>query len=900
VRRLRAWALRLAGAFTRGRRMRELDAELHSHLEMHIEHNIRGGMTAEDARRHALIAAGGLQAARDAYRDRTGVPALESLAQDVRFAFRMLRKAPGFTAAAVLVLALGIGVNGAMFSLINALLLRPIVPGSPELVGVYSGSTARPDAFRPFSFPEFVDIRERNGAFDELVAESPLRTGITENGVTTSVPTMLVSSNYFRALGIRMAAGRAFSLDEERPASRVAVAVVSDAYWRRHGRTPDIIGRRLMVNNRPLTIVGVAPERFHGTMPVMSTELWLPFGAAAVIAGDGLAATRAVADDRDVRTLLLAGTLKRGLSIEEANARLAPVAAALAAAYPQYNRDQALLVQTRSRTGRGPQPRRDNEPAIAATLLMAISGLVLLVACLNLANMQLARGSVRRQEIAVRLALGGGRARIVRQLVIEGLLLSVFATVAALAFGWWAAARFLAAAGAVAGTPIVLDVSPDARVLAALAAACFVSTLLFALGPAWKLSGPDLVSSLKPGVPFGSRARRARLPGLLVAGQVALSLALLVAAGAFARAAANAASADPGFALEGGILATIDPRLAGFSEDEGRAALGEVLERIRALPEVRAASAASIVPLGSFGDGRVITAGERTAFATFTVIGARYFDALGLPVLSGREFTGSEEASAPGDPVAIVDRTLAERLFGEQPALGQLLQIVEMDESTRTTARIVGIVPPVRHDLGGPPDPHIYVPSGRHYRSPMTIHVRTGPGREAAMFEPIREAIRNADAQLPLLSVMTLRAHRDATATLQVMLIAVRGFATFGTVALLLAVAGVYGLRAYLVAQRTRELGIRIALGATRGRVVGELVRDGARVAAAGIGGGLLLAVGLVQLLRQAELLFEVRPLDPVILAGASFALAAAVAAATYIPARRAVRVDPAVALRPE
>jgi hypothetical protein len=325
-----------------------------------------------------------------------------------------------------------------------------------------------------------------------------------------------------------------------------------------------------------------------------------------------------------------------------------------------------------------------------------------------------------------------------------------------------------------------------------------------------------------------------------------------------------------------------------------------VLERIRVLPGVRAASAASIVPLGSYGDGRIVSRGEQTAFATFTVIGAGYFDAVRLPVLNGREFTAGEEAADTGDAIAIVDRTLARRLFGEEPALGQSIEILEPDESVRTLARIVGIVAPVRDDLGQPAQPHLYVPSGRHYRSRMVFHVRTDPGREAAMLEPIRETIRAADGRLPILSVETLRAHRDATSTLLVMLIAVRGFATFGTVALLLAVAGVYGLRAYLVAQRTRELGIRIALGATRTRVLTQLLAEGAAVAAAGIGAGLLLAVALVQVLRQAEMLYEVRTLDPVILGGASLMLAAAVAAASYIPARRAVRIDPAVALRPE
>jgi len=719
--------------------------------------------------------------------------------------------------------------------------------------------------------------------------------------VTTRALTRLVSSNYFSALGIRLAAGRAFTAAEERPNSAAAVAIGSHAYWRRHGFAPDIIGRIVVVNGRPLTIVGVAPETFHGTMPVMSIELWLPFGAADVVAGEGAALANGVAHDRGLQTLLLAGTLRSGISIAEAESKLAPLAAGLAAAYPQFNRDQKLVVHTRSRTGIGPRPRSDAAPAAGATVLMAIASLVLIVACLNLANMLLARGSVRRQEIAIRLALGGGRMRILRQLLVEGLLLSAMGSVAALAIGWLAANRLIAGMSNLLGMTIFIDVSPDSRVVAATAVACVMSTVLFALVPAWKLSRADLVASLKQGTPIGpARVRRAALPAFLVGTQVALSLALLVAAGAFVRAGANAASADPGFALEGGVLAEIDARLARLGEAQGRLAYRNVLERVRALPGVRAASAASIVPFGTSRDTRGVRSATQTFSATFTVIGAGYFATLGLPVLNGREFTGVEEQEAAAEPVVIIDRELAQRLFPAENALGQTVQFVGRDESPGAPMRIIGIVPGVRDDILDAENTHVYVPFGQHYRAEMTLHVRTAPGREAAMLEPIRLAIRDADDRLPVLSLRTMTTHRDVTPALWAISFAARLFTAFGAIALVLATVGVYGLRAHLVAQRTRELGIRIALGATRGRVIRQLLREGARVAATGVVAGILLALGLIQVLRQSEMLYKVNPFDPVILSAASLLLVAAVAAASYVPTRRAVRIDPAVALRPE
>ena len=825
--------------------------------------------------------------------------------QDLRFALRMLRKAPGFTAAAVLILAIGIGANGAIFSLINAALLRPVIgTGIDErFVGVYSGDRTRPDAFRPFSYPEYLDVRERNGVFTDVIAEAGIRTGITEGGETRRVSTMLVSSNYFEALAVPMLAGRAFTREEEHPLADAAVLVVSAAVGRRYGTVQEAIGRRLVLNSREFTIVGVAPEWFHGAMAVMVSELWAPFGAARLlIPGDQRGYILPASLDRSTPALLLAATLKPGVSASQAQARLAPLADAFAAAYPEFNRNQQLVVQARSRTTRGAGPRADTGAFAGAAVLMALAGMVLGVACLNLANMLLARGSARRQEIAVRLALGGSRFRIVRQLVIEGLLLSAVAGATALVMSWWVARIFVGSLTRLAPTPILLDVSPDARVIAIVIGAAILSTLIFSFGPAWRLSRPELATALKPSTPLVvTGAGRFSVASVLVAAQITLSVALMVTAGVFVRASARAAATDPGFPLAGGLIAEMDAALAGADAMQARVQYNAALTRVLALPGVRNASLASIVPFGGVSEGRLVRAdGDQRVplFATVTVIGSNYFSSIGLPMTAGRDFTAAEGANTPAAAV-IVDRLLAERMFGGANPLGRVVQLVDRDGEVDDSLQIVGVVPTVRHDILEPPNPHLYIPFGRSYRVGMTLHASVEPGSEARMIEPIRRAIQAEAQPLPILSVRTLTEHRDRSSSLWVVVFAARLFIAFGIIALVLATAGVYGLRAYLIARRTREIGIRLALGATHRRIVQQLLGEGTAIAAAGLAVGLLVAAGLVGLL-QSGLVMDVGAFDLLAFVAASGVSALATLAASYIPVRRALRIDPAVALRPE
>jgi predicted permease len=816
----------------------------------------------------------------------------------------MLRKSPGFTAAAVVILAIGIGANGAIFTLINAVLLRPVIGTGVEgrFVGLYSGDRVRPDTFRPFSYPEYLDLRDRNEVFTGVIAEAGVRTGITESGQMRRVSTTLVSSNYFAALDVPMMAGRDFTAGEEHTLSDAAVLVISPGIARRYGGVQEAIGRRLLLNGREFTVVGVVPEWFRGTMAVMTSELWAPFGAARLLVpADQRGYIVPASLDRSTPALLLAGTLKPGVSVPEAQALLRPLADALAATYPEFNRNQQLIVQPRSRTARGAGPRSDGAALGGATVLMAIAGMVLVVACLNLANMLLARGNARRQEIAVRLALGGGQLRIVRQLVIEGLLLSALGGAAALAMSWWAAQIFVTSLIGFWPVPIFLDVSPDARVIAIIAGAVIVGTLIFSLGPAWRLSRPELATALKPSTQMmTTRAGRFSAASGLVAAQITLSVALMVTAAVCIRASMRAASSDPGFALAGGLIAEIDGALAGADAMRARNQYGAALARVRALDGVRSASLASIVPFGDGSAGRLVRVDDDDVpvFATTTVIGSSYFSTLGLPIAAGRDFRLVEESTTTA-PVAIVDRLFAERLFGGGNPLGRVVHFVDPEGGVDDSLQIVGVVPTVRDDILESPRPHVYVPFGRTYRVGMTLHASVAPGAEARMIEPVMQAIQAEAQPLPIVSVRTLIEHRDRSPSLWVLRFAARLFVAFGVIALVLATAGVYGLRAYLVARRTREIGIRLALGATNGRVVDQLLREGTAIAAAGLAAGLLLAAGLVQLL-QSGIVMDVGARDPIAFGAASAMSALATIAASYIPVRRALRIDPAVALRPE
>jgi predicted permease len=524
--------------------------------------------------------------------------------------------------------------------------------------------------------------------------------------------------------------------------------------------------------------------------------------------------------------------------------------------------------------------------------------------------MMLARGAARRKEIALRLALGSGRARVIRQLLTESLLLAAAGSVAGLLVAMWGASLLVASLASALPFVVMLDATPDIRVLAATAAFCVLGTVVSGLGPAWRVTRPDVLPDLKEQPAQERTGRRWSLRNALVVGQIALSLALLTAAGLFMRGAVKAAITDPGFPLDGGAIANIDAGMAGYDEARGRDALRGILRRVRETPGVHSASFASLVAFGDFNEhclaqkaGTVpAAAGQRDegSHAVKTMVGADYFDTLRLPILRGRGFSSSEEESPGGPKVAILDEPAARELFGNADPIGQAVQCAR--ENVQNSYTIVGLVNGVRHDLlDRRPVPHLYFPIGQHYRGNVYMHVRmAGPGQtfETAMLGTLRQVIRAADERVPLLQLRTLRQQRDGNLMLWAMNTGARLFSLFGGVALLLAIIGVYGVKSYVVSRRTREIGIRMALGATPSNVLWLVLREGLMLTLSGVGVGLLLAWGVARLL--SGMLYEVSALDPLVFAVAPVILAASAMAASFVPALRATRVLPLTALRTE
>jgi predicted permease len=610
-------------------------------------------------------------------------------------------------------------------------------------------------------------------------------------------------------------------------------------------------------------------------------------------------------ESRSHMALMVSGTVKSGLTESVVQARLDSLAQHLAEAYPSDDRNLAFLTHPYSRLSLSTRPQGDSEEAGAMVLFLGLSGAVLLIACLNIANMLLARGTARRKEFALRLALGAARPRLVRQLLTEGFLLALVGSACGLVVSYWSTTALVSSLTAIFPLNVAFDARPDARVIAATLAFAAISTLLFALGPALKFSAGDLVADLKDATQ-GTAGRRFGARNLLVIGQVALSLALLVAGGLFARASVIASNTTPGFSYDRIVVASIDPSLASYDETRVNATHRHVIDRVRRLPEVEAASLASQIPFGNFHEGeRIERVGVRTndpPDATYRIIGADYFRSLGLRLVRGRDFTSEEEFSADAPSVAIVDMTLAKQLFGNDDPIGQVIRIVRRPGDSRdaTPMQIVGIAPPMTQDLTDPgPVPHLYVPFGRNHRAEMHVHIRAArAGMDEQLLQDVRRELRAADPRLPILELKTMRGMQETGIGLWLVRAGGYMFTLLGVLALLLAVVGIYGLRSYVVAQRTREFGIRMALGADASRVQRLVLREGLVICGAGLLIGLPLAMGVAQ--GIASVLHRIGGLDPLVFAAAPTVLAAAALVASYIPARRATLLRPIDALRSE
>jgi predicted permease len=841
---------------------------------------------------------------RDEARDAWGWRWLDDLLQDGRVAARMLAHAPAFTLTAIVTLALGIGVNTGMFSVINAVVFRPLYAGADDVVRVHQRSTAPSGRNRAFSYLNYRDVQDGTAdVFAELAASVTGFVGLDFGDGARMTYAAGVTANYFEVFAATPALGRGFTADEERPGAGIRAAIISHSLWEQRGADSGILGRLVRINGDPFTIVGVAAKGFGGTS-IPGPNVWLPLGAHETFrTGRQIGA-------RDVHTLSVVGRLRSDVRRETAEAALVVVGRRLEQAFPSVNAGYSLALSTPD--GRLLFLPGNDGLTGAALLLMLMPAIVLLVACLNLADLLLARGHARRREIAIRSSLGGGRSRLIRQLLTEGWLLALAGAAIGLWLSTWTVEALLASLAPLLPVGVSLpDVSIDWRVLAAGAAFSLVATLIFAAGPAWSLSGRARLAELeRHTVEQSRRPGGLRIGNVLVVGQIALSLVLLASGGLFTLSVVRASSVDPGFRLDGGVLVQIDPGLAGYDEARGRQTQLALLERLRALPGVDVATIGSRVPFTGIGESRdVVPAGTdsspdarpRSVDAAFSVVGRDYARGLGLAMIGGRDFTDGELSDNGGERVAIVDDVLAEALWPGGDAIGRLIQFLDSDgPAGRQALRVVGIIPAVKHSLGNPYRyPHVYVPLGQHYQSATTLQLRLAESAdERAMLGTIANVVREVDDRLPILGIATRREHLDAGVDVLIQRAAAGMFASFAGIALLIAALGVYGVKSYVVARRTREFGIRMAIGADRRVLLWQVMREGGRLTAIGIGIGLLLALVAGQLLQGV--LYGVSSVEPVVLVTASAILLGAAMLASFVPALRATRVDPTVALRSE
>jgi putative ABC transport system permease protein len=826
----------------------------------------------------------------------------------------MLFKQPGFSLAAVVVLALGIGGSTAMFSVVDALLLKPLmIHRADRIVGCFSRDTQRPDSYRGFSYPNYADLRADNGVFSGLAAHDLALVGVKDGDTTRRVFSDIVTANYFDTLGVPLFRGRTFTPEEEKPGSQIPSLIVSYSNWRKTGSDPDLLGKTRQINGRIFTIVGISAKGFTGTNAMLSPELYLPMGMYESMVNDFDGHGRQLAS-RDNHALILIGRMRDGMTQQAANASLAVIADRMAKAYPGENKDQTFLVHTLSRNSVSTNPPRGNEAAFPAALVISMAGVVLLIASLNVANMMLVRGAARRKEIAIRQSLGAKRGSILQQLLIEGLILAFIGGAAGLALAAGGSSALMQSMARLAPVDLVYNAAPDLRVLLATTGFCVFSAIIFSLGPARIASKASIVNTLKSGETqekVGIGWARFSPRNLLVVGQIALSLTLLTAAGLFIRSARSTQGVEPGFRIENSTLVELDPSLVGYNEARGRQVYREVLDRLRAVPGVESASMAATVPFGMVSLGKHIQRSsdeprenskskESEGLACrFNVVSDDYFTTMGIPLLQGRAFSRNETENGKADSVVVLDQLAAERLWPGGNAVGQHIRLLASHDSKGSRdAEVVGIVSGVQEDVFGEGlQPHVYVPFGQEYQADMTIHLKTTE-QGANFLETLRREVSAVDSRVPVIELRTMRTHLEASFDLWVVQTAARMFSIFGSVALILAMVGLYGLRAYTVARRTREIGIRLALGAKPGDAQRMILREGMVITSVGIVVGLALSLLAGKLL--ASVLYKVSGVDPLVFLSATAVMGAVSLLACYLPALRASRVDPMVALRYE
>lgn len=825
---------------------------------------------------------------------------MEEIVRTVRYALRGLRNSPGFTAVAVITLALGIGVNATIFSMVSSVLFRPLPVEAPDrLVNVY-GHSATSSSHDALSYPNYLDYRDQTTTLDGVLAHSNFFANLSVQGSSELIIGELVSDNYFRVLGVSPARGRAFSAEDVAAPGAGPVAVLSHAFWEtRFGGVPDVLGTTFRMNGVVYTVVGVAPEGFGGMFPAATVRLWIPMSMVDEVEPVGnqrfSGGPRAESwmGERGRHFLWIKGRLGPGVEVERASAELEAIAARLAAEYPESNERERVTVVATNDVAINPD--FDGTVAPAGLVLLATVALVLLVACANLANMMLARGASRRRDHAIQLALGAGRARLAAQLLTESLLVALAGGAVAVLLAMWLTG-LLAGFRPPLPMDIGLDIAPDWRVLVFTFAAALVTGVAFGLVPALRASRPDLVPALKDtGDGNTGRRRLVELRDALVVGQVALSLTLLVLGALMARSLGEAARVDLGYDPDRTAFLSLALEMNGYDAEGGSVLVQEGQRRLAALPGVEAVGLASRIPqslnnngFGIFIDGHPTTEADRPITLDGARVDEHYFDALGLRVLRGRGIEPADRDERR--PVAVISETMARQLWPGTEAVGREFRRTRDGEPWR----VVGVVEDYKVNTPGEsPKPYMHLPLERPQLFANYL-VRTATPA-ADLVPRLERELRTLDPDLVFFETGTIRKLTD------VRTFPIRAGAwligMFGVLALLLAAVGLYGVIAFTVSRRVREIGIRKALGAGSGSVVALVVRRGMFLVAIGgvLGAGLAVAGA-----RALGSVLYVGAFDPVSFAAAFGLLAAIAALAHWVPAHRAARLDPMVSLRGE
>ena len=882
-------------ALARGRRLdAEMDDELRFHLEMEMRKNIRGGMSPREARRRALIAFGGLERFRAESREARGVKPLEDLVADLRYTLRGLRKSPGFTAVAILSLALGIGANTAIFSLVNAMLVRELPFESPEeLVNVYRDRAQ--GSFDPMSYPDFLAVQEgTRELFEELGGYQYALVQHEAGSGQETVVAEMVTGNYFSLLGVRAAIGRPILPEDHVDPGGHPVVMLSHRYWvEAFGGDPGVLGRSIRLSGRDYTIVGVGPEHFLGSTRGIAPDIFAPImmvGALMPLETNPL-------ESRGSNAFFPVGRLEAGASLPQVRGALENVAAELHRTMPErwQLREKLVAVPTE---GVVFNPSADGLVRSANILGMVLVGLVLLIACTNLTSFLLARAVDRRKEMALRLGLGATRARLLRQLITETLTLGVLGGLVGFLFALWLL-DLAAGTRLPFSMPLGLDLSPDWKVAA--------FTLLLALGaggfigliPALQVTRPDLVSTLKDAGPSGGGSRALTLSRLLVTGQMAVSVTLLVAAGLLFRSFDATRLVDPGFGREPTALLSFMIPSEAYSDEEGWELVSSLREEVLRLPSVTRVGVISNLHLNTVNrmilevnvDGIEPPEGRDAHQVDFTSVDGGFFAAAGISVLEGRTFDDTDRRDGP--PVAIVNEAMARRFWPDGSPLGRTIHIEVPGWEDPT---VVGVVTTAKiRFLGEAPTPFLYLPYTQEYNAWVSLLAVTR-GDPRSLSGELYALLRRRHPDAIVTNYTTLEEHVGVMLFLRRLSVVASGL--FAVVALALAVMGLYGIVSYAVRRESKEMAIRLSLGAAPGSVVALQLRGGMRLVAAG--GTLGLLGAWVAARGMSGLLFGVSPADPVTFFGVLFLLVTVAFIAALVPARRATLVNPVEALKAE